>query len=119
MRDTTKRLSALAFFAQLATCWMTVLIVRHLDYNHSNMLYPFLLRLQAAYAEALRPVFGNSVGLTAVMLAAVSVSVVALVCVPFWRSNTRALRLLGYAIASLLVVANTLWFSTSALKRCC
>src|SRR5664280_1667083 len=89
MTNTTKYLSALAFTAQLAICWATPPMVRHLDYNHSNMLYPFLLRLQVAYAEALRPVLGNSVGLTAIMLAAVSVSLVAFVCVLFWRSNTR------------------------------
>src|ERR1035438_8618055 len=101
-----KYLTVAAFLAQLGICWVTGLIVRHLDYNYSNMLYPLLLRLQATFAEALRPVLGDSMGLTAIILAAVSVSVVALVSVLFWRSRRSTLRIVGYALFILLALVD-------------
>jgi len=119
MKISKNHLAAIAFPAQLGICWATVLAVKHLDYNYSNMLYPFLLRLQAAIAEALRPLLGDSMGLTAIILATVFVSVVALVAVHSLRSNKRLVRLMGYTLIILLVLSNVLWFSTSDLKRCC
>jgi hypothetical protein len=112
-------LTIVAFLVQLGVCGATVLAVKRLDYNYSNILFPFLLRLQAAFVGALRPVIGDSMGLTTVILASVSVSVLAVVCALFWRSGKKPLRLVGYILSILLVLVDVLWFSTSTLKRCC
>ncbi|MGA2904086.1 MAG: hypothetical protein ABSD98_09660 [Candidatus Korobacteraceae bacterium] len=119
MKGIKNHLAAIVFFVQLAICWATVFAVRHLEYRYSNILYPFLLRLQAAFAETLRPLLGNSMGLTSLVLAAVSFSAIALVSALFCRSSRMAFRLIGYALFALLAIVDVFWSSTSALRRCC